>query len=158
MTRPHPVPRDRAALAPYLTVKNAAKAIEFYAAALGAQERFRLVGPSGGIGHAELSIGACVVMISDEAPDFGALSPQTLGGSPIKLHLYVEDADAAVARAVAAGAVVSRTVKDEFYGDRVGLIVDPFGYSWHIASRIEDVGAEEMQRRWSDAMTGATSG
>ena len=101
-----------------------------YRAAFGAEEQFRLVEPGGRIGHAEIRIGNSTVMLSDEYPDFGALSPVTVGGSPVKLHLYVEDADALVARAVGAGATLLRPVRDQFYGDRSGMIVDPYGHSW----------------------------
>src|SRR5215218_5682200 len=105
-------------LSPYITVKDAAAALDFYREAFGAEEQFRLKAPEGKIGHAEIRIGEATLMLSDEWPDFGALSPPTIGGSPVKLHLYVDDADATVARAVAAGATLLRPVADQFYGDR----------------------------------------
>ena len=117
-------------LTPYLGFKDAARAIEFYVKAFGAKEQFRLAEPSGRIGHAEIKIGEAALMMSDEYPDFGALSAQTLGGCPITLHLYVDDVDAFVDRAVKAGATLLRPVKDEFYGDRAGQLADPFGYKW----------------------------
>jgi uncharacterized glyoxalase superfamily protein PhnB len=137
-------------LTPYIAVKGGAEAIDFYVRAFGAEELFRLVDPADGrIGHAELKLGESVLMIADEYPDFGALSPASLGGSTVKLHLRVEDADATVARALALGALSLRPLQDEFYGERTGLIEDPFGYAWFIASSIEDVSPEEMQRRWN---------
>jgi PhnB protein len=142
-------------LSPYLTVKGAEAAIDFYRTAFGAVEQFRLTSPDGRIGHAELSIGGATVMLSDEWPDFGALSPSSIGGSPVKLHLYVDDCDAVVARAVAAGATLMRPVADQFYGDRSGMIADPFGHAWFIATLKEEVAPQEMQRRWDAAMAGA---
>ena len=142
------------ALSPYLTVKGAAAAIDFYRAAFGAVEQFRLTGPDGRIGHAELDIAGATVMLSDEWPDFGALSPPSIGGSPVKLHLYVDDCDTVVARAVAAGATLMRPVADQFYGDRSGMIADPFGHSWFVATLKEQVAPLEMQRRWDAAMQG----
>ncbi len=150
-----PVARS-GALSPYLTVNGAAAAIDFYRAAFGAVELFRLTGPDGRIGHAELRIGDAIVMLSDEWPDFGALSPPSIGGSPVKLHLYVDDCDAVVARAVAAGATLMRPVTDQFYGDRSGMIADPFGHSWFVATLKEQVAPQEMQRRWDAAMAGPT--
>jgi PhnB protein len=140
-------------LTAYLTIKDAARAIEFYKAAFGAKELFRLAEPNGRIGHAELGFGDSVLMISDEYPDFGALSPVTIGGSPAKLHLYVDDSDAVVERAVSLGAVLVRPVKDEFYGDRVGMVADPFGYSWFVSTHKQEVSPDEMQRRWTEAVT-----
>ena len=142
-------------LTPYLIVKDAARAIEFYMKAFGAREIYRLTDPSapnGKIGHAELEIGAGVLMLADEWPDFGALSPASIGGSPVSLHLYVADVDAVVARVADAGATVLRQPKDEFFGDRVATIVDPFGHRWQLATRNETVAPAEMQRRWA-AMT-----
>ena len=139
-------------LCPYLIVKGAQAAIDFYVQALGATVDFKLIDPSDGrIGHAELLFGSTRIFIADEYPDFGAVGPETIGGSPVKFHLDVADADAFVANAVQHGATVLRAVKLEFHGDRSGLLADPFGYSWFIASKAEEVSAEEMQRRW-DAM------
>jgi len=142
-------------LSPYLAIKGAQEAIDFYIQALGAQVDFKLVDPADGrIGHAELLFGNSRLFIADEYPDFGAVSPDTLGGSPVKFHLEVDDADAFVEHAVRHGASVLRPVKLEFYGYRSGLLADPFGYSWFVASKVEDVSAAEMQRRW-DAMAPA---
>ena len=146
---------ERTQLTPYLGFKDAAQAIKFYARAFGAKEQFRLTEPTGRIGHAEITIDGARIMLSDEYPDFGALSAQTLGGSPVTLHLSVTDVDSFVDRAVKAGATVLRAVKDEFYGDRTGQIADPFGYKWMIATQKERVAPEEMQRRWS-AMLSST--
>lgn len=143
------------ALAPYLIVKQAAAAIEFYATAFGAVEQFRLTGPDGRIGHAELALAGTTLMLADEWPDFGALSPPSVGGSPVRLHLYVEDCDAVVGRAVAAGATLVRPVADQFYGDRSGMVADPFGHSWFVATRKVAVTPAEMQRRWDMALTGS---
>ncbi|MCG8441962.1 MAG: VOC family protein [Caulobacterales bacterium] len=126
----------------------------FYAAAFGAEEAFRLANPNGSIAHAEFAIGGTRVMIADEHPDFGALSPQAIGGSPVKLHIAVDDAAAALARAEAAGATVVRPVTEEFYGERTAMVADPFGYSWFLAEKTEEVSPEEMQARWSAVMEG----
>jgi PhnB protein len=146
-------------LCPYLAVKGAQAAIDFYVKAFGATVDFKLVDPADGrIGHAELLFGSSRVFIADEYPDFGAVGPETLGGSPIKLHLDVADADSFVAWAVKQGATVLRPVKLEFHGHRIGLLADPFGYSWFVASRCEDVNAAEMQRRWDTMATPAAGG
>ncbi len=139
-------------LSPALVVREAAAAIDWYCRVLGARESFRLVEPGGKVGHAELVLGGNLLMLADEYPDFDALSPETIGGSPVCLHLYVDDVDARLAQAVAAGATLLRPAKDEFYGDRVGMIVDPYGHKWQLASRIENVAPEEMQRRWSEML------
>ena len=146
-----PIPDGRQALTPYLIVRNAAKAIEFYENAFGAKEVFRLTEPQGKIGHAELRIGDSLLMLADEYPDFGALAPTTIGGSPVSIHLYVEDVDHTYSRAVAAGATALRSVQDEFYGDRTGMLLDPFGHKWHLATRKEEVTPAEMQRRMDAA-------
>jgi PhnB protein len=144
--KPERVPEQ---ISPYVGFKDASRAIDFYVKAFGAVESFRLAEPSGRIGHAEIRIGNAILMLSDEYPDFGAVSAQTLGGCPIALHIFVPDVDAFVARAVTAGATVLRAVKDEFYGDRSGQIADPFGYKWMVSTRKEAVSPEEMQKRWS---------
>jgi len=144
-------------LCPYIVVKGAKEAIDFYVKAFGAVVDFALIDPSDGrIGHAELLFGPTRLFIADEYPDFGAVGPDSIGGSPVKLHLVVDDADAFVAHAVAQGATILRPVKLEFYGDRSGLLADPFGYSWFIASKVEDVSPSEMQQRWN-AMLAAAS-
>ena len=139
-------------LTAHLVARDAAAAIAFYVEAFAAVEKYRLIDPlDGRVGHAELAFGDTLLSISDEYPDFGARSPETIGGSPVSLHLSVPDADAGVARAVAAGATLLRPVRVQFHGDRTGLVVDPFGYSWFIETRVEDVSSAEMQRRWSNA-------
>jgi PhnB protein len=142
------IPDDYRGATPYLCCKDAAKAIEFYVNAFGATEKMRLAERDGRIGHAEIQIGEAAIMLSDEYPQMGVRSPQSLGGSPVAIHLYVEDVDAMVARAEKAGATVIRPVADQFYGDRSGVLTDPFGHRWFIASHIEDVSPEEMDRRY----------
>ena len=140
-------------LTPYLIVRDAARAIDFYQRAFGAREVFRLTEPGGSkVGHAHLEVGDAAFMLADEWPDFGALGPASIGGTPVRLHLQVDDADAVVRRAEEAGATVLRAVKDEFHGERSGMIADPFGHQWHIATATHDVPPEEMQRRWNESM------
>jgi PhnB protein len=146
---PKHVPAGYHTLTPYLIVEGAAKAIEFYKKAFGATEVMRLDGPNGRVGHAELSIGGSKIMLADEFPDHSAHGPGHFGGSPISLHLYVEDADESAARAVAAGATLTRPVEDQFYGDRLGSLKDPFGHVWHVAARKQDLSLEELKRRAS---------
>jgi PhnB protein len=142
-----PIPDGYRNVTPYLIVDGADRAIEFYKQAFGAKERMRFPMPGGKIGHAELEIGDSLVMLADEMPEMGYVSPKSAGGTPVSLMLYDVDVDARVSQAVAAGAVVSREVKDEFYGDRIGTLTDPFGHVWSIATHKEDVSPEEMQRR-----------
>jgi PhnB protein len=142
-----PIPEGYHAITPYLIVKRGAEAIQFYARAFGAVEHERMEGPGGKIRHAEITIGDSRVMLADEHPEIGALGPETIGGSPVSLHLYVEDVDAVVARAIAAGATLTRPVADQFYGDRVGGITDPFGHRWFIATHKEDLTKDELHRR-----------
>lgn len=149
------VPDGQGPLTPYLVTKDAAAAIAFYKTAFGATELFRLTEPSGKVGHAELRAYGGLFMLADEYPDFGALSPHTVGGSPVRLHYYVADVDAAVKQAVNAGATLLRPVKDQFYGDRGGMISDPFGHQWFFATRKEQLSPAEMQARWSKAFEGA---
>ena len=131
---------------PYLTVNDAEAAIRFYERALGATEMLRL--PMGGkIGHAEIRIGDSIVMLSDEWPDYGKLGPTSRGGSTSSLMIYLDDVDAAFERAIAAGGTVERAVEDQFYGDRSGSFADPFGHSWTLATHVEDVPEDEMQKR-----------
>jgi PhnB protein len=136
-------------LTPYLVVGDAAAAIDFYRRAFGAEEVLRLEGPDGRIGHAHLKIGDGEIMLADEFPDFGALSPQSLGGSPVRLHLAVADADEAAERAVAAGATLLRPVTDQFHGNRSGMIIDPFGHAWFVSAEVEQVSTPELQRRYA---------
>jgi len=147
MSKVDPVPKGHSPLVPQLSVKHAAKAIAFYKEAFGATEDFRLVEASGKLGHAELRIEGALIALADEYPDFGCLSPATIGGNPVKLQLYVPDVDASVARAVGAGATVVRVLRNEFYGDRTATVADPFGYQWQLSSRIETVSPGEMQSR-----------
>ena len=142
-----PIPEGYHHVTPYLILNKAADAITFYKAALGAREVMRLDEPSGKIHHAEIEIGDSRIMLADEHPELQALSPKTIGGSPVTMHLYVEDVDAAVERAVAAGAKLIRPVAEQFYGDRTGGIEDPFGYRWFIATHKEDLTMDEMRRR-----------
>jgi PhnB protein len=142
-----------ASVTPYIIVRDAARAIAFYERAFGARELFRLTNPGDArVGHAELSIAGALLYLADEWPDFGALSPASIGGTPVTLHLDVEDADAVVQRAEEAGATVLRAVKDEFFGERTGMIGDPFGHRWQIATKKEHLSPEEMQRRWNATM------
>lgn len=142
-----PIPSDYPRVCPYLCVDAAAAAIDFYVTVLGATERMRLAGPDGRIGHAELLFGESVVMIADEAPQIGVLGPASVGGTPVTLSLYVEDVDATFERALAAGATSRRPPADQFYGDRSGQLVDPFGHRWNLATRVENVPPEEMANR-----------
>jgi len=132
---------------PYLSIKGASEAIEFYKKAFGATETLRLADPSGKIGHAEIKIGKANIMLADEYPEMGFVGPKTLGGSPVTIHLYVEDVDALARQVEAAGAKVLRPVADQFYGDRVGQFEDPFGHRWSLSTRKEDMSAEEMKKR-----------
>ena len=134
---------------PYLRVRGAAAAIEFYKTAFGAEETFRLAEPGGRIGHAQIKIGGTTLLLADEHPEYGIVGPQTLGGTTFSIHLHVENADAIVAQAVAAGATVVRELKDQFYGERSGAIRDPFGHEWLLGQTIETVSPEEMQKRYT---------
>lgn len=141
------IPAAYAGVTPYLIIRQAARAIDFYKRAFGATELMRFPGPDGTIGHAEIKIGEGVVMLADESPAMGRKSPQTLGGTPVSLLFYVRDVDAQFAKAVAAGGTIKNPLKDQFYGDRSGTICDPFGHVWTIATHTEDVSADEMQQR-----------
>ena len=138
-----PVAAIRQTATPHLRVKNAAAAIEFYKKAFGAKEIMRFEN-EGGIGHAEIAIGNSVIMLAEEAPDYGFVGPQALGGSPVSIHLYVDDVDALAEQAVTAGAKVVVPVGDQFYGDRSGQFADPFGYTWVIATHKEDMSLDEI--------------
>jgi len=141
------IPEGFEGATPYLSIQGAAAAIEFYKKAFGATETTRMTSPDGRIGHAEIKIGKAHIMLADEHPEIGFLSPKTLGGSPVGIHVYVEDVDALAAKAEAAGAKVRRPVADQFYGDRTAQFEDPFGHTWHFATHKEDVSPEEMQKR-----------
>ena len=142
-----PIPEGYDTATPYLCIKDAARAIEFYKKAFGATELMRMAQPDGRIGHAEIRIGNSPIMLADEVPEMGHRSPQSLGGSPVSILLYVEDVDALFNQAVSAGAKVERPVQDQFYGDRTGGVTDPFGHVWYIATHKEDVSPEEMRKR-----------
>jgi PhnB protein len=142
-----PIPDGYHTVTPYLALRDAARAIEFYKKAFGAKEELRILGPGGKIGHAEIVIGDSHIMLADEHPERGHLGPQSRGGSTVSIMLYLENVDAVVERAVAAGAKLLMPVADQFYGDRMGGLEDPFGQVWYVATHTEDVPAEEMQRR-----------
>lgn len=146
-TKAKPIPDGYNRITPYLCVRDAARAIEFYKKAFGATEVGRMADPEGKVAHAELKIAGEKIMLADEFPEMGGRSPHTLGGSPVTIHLYVEDVDAVAKQAVAAGAKVQRPVEDQFYGDRAGKFEDPFGHLWYIATHKEDVSEEEMKKR-----------
>jgi PhnB protein len=141
------IPDGYHSVTPYLIIRGAAKAIDYYKEVFGATEIMRMPDPSGKIGHAELKIGDSPVMLADEFPEMGYLSPEGRGGTPVSLMLYVPDVDATVEKAVATGAKVVKAVADQFYGDRNGTITDPFGHVWTISTHKEDVSVEEMKRR-----------
>jgi PhnB protein len=142
-----PIPDGYHTATAYLIVKGAAEAIEYYKQAFGAKELFRFPTPEGKIGHAEIKIGDSPIMLADEYPEMGYKSPQTLGGSPVSIMIYTEDVDTVFDRAITAGGTVKQEVKDQFYGDRLGTLTDPFGHVWHVATHKEEVSVEEMQRR-----------
>jgi PhnB protein len=146
------IPEGHHTVTPYLIVGDAAGALAFYKKAFGAEELMRVAAPRGKIGHAELRIGDSVIMLADEYPDMNARGPHAFGGSPVSIHLYVEDVDAVAGQAIAAGATVVRPVQDQFYGDRSGSFTDPFGHSWHVATHKEDLTPEELDKRVKAAM------
>jgi len=148
-----PVPEGYHTLTPFLTVRDAARAIEFYKQAFGAKERGVMKGPDGKIMHAELQIGDSIIMLADEFPEFGSLSPQSIGGSPMGLHIYIDNVDSAFDRAVKAGAQVEMPVMDQFWGDRYGKLKDPFGHKWSIATHVKDLSMDEMKRGMDEAMS-----
>ncbi|MEZ6130282.1 MAG: VOC family protein [Planctomycetaceae bacterium] len=137
---------------PYLRVRDANAAIDFYRKAFGAEEDFRLTEPSGRVGHAELKFGSFTVMLSDEYPEYGIQGPEAFGGTGSSVHLHVEDVDALTEQAVSAGAKLIMEPKDQFYGERAAKVLDPFGHEWLLGSHIEDVSREEMQRRFNEMM------
>jgi PhnB protein len=147
-----PFSEDDPRVTPYLCVDGAAAGIDFYVAVLGATERMRMASTDGKIHHAELQVGNSVVMVADEFPELGFRGPKSLGGTPVHLYVYVEDVDAVFAEALARGATEVNAVKDEFYGDRVGQFEDPYGHRWHVATHVEDIPPEEMQKRAREAM------
>jgi PhnB protein len=152
-----PIPDGYRAVTPYLAVDDAAAAITYYKKAFGAKERLRMNAPDGKIGHAELEIGDSLVMLSDPFPQASTQPPKDLGGTTSSVFLYVEDVDAVVKKAVDEGATVAMEVADQFWGDRFGSVIDPFGHVWSIATHVEDVAPEEIAGRAKQAMAGATT-
>jgi PhnB protein len=150
--RPNPIPDSYRRITPSLTVQGAARALEFYGAVFGASERMRVPGPGDTIAHAEIQIGDSVVIVENEDPYRGTKAPPPGGlpGSPASLFIYVEDADAVIDHAAKLGATVQRAAEDQFYGDRDGHIIDPFGHRWTVASHVEDVAPDEMMRRMAE--------
>lgn len=147
-----PIPDGYHTVTPYIIVKGARQALDFYQKALGASVRMCMDGPGGAVAHAELEIGGSPIMLGEENPHWGAVSPTTLGGTPTGICLYVTDCDALFTQAVAAGASVVKPLADQFYGDRSGTVLDPFGHKWTIATHIEDVPPDEMKRRMDEVM------
>jgi PhnB protein len=152
-----PIPEGYRTVTPYLAVDGAAEAIEYYKKAFGAKERGRMEVPGGKIGHAELEIGDSLVMLSDALPQFSTRSPKELGGTSVSVHMYVEDVDAVVKQAIEAGGTVTAEVADQFWGDRFGVVQDPFGHQWTISTHVEDVPPEEMAERAKAAMAAMSS-
>lgn len=153
MSMVKPIPDGYPRVIPYLSVDGAAAAIDFYGHVFGATERLRMAGPGGKIGHAELEIGDSIVMLADAFPDMGGRTPDSLGGTPVTIMVYVEDVEAVFERALGAGAIAERPVADQFYGDRAGQFVDPFGHKWFVATHVEDVEPEELERRAAAAVS-----
>lgn len=149
-----PIPDGYPRVTPYLHVDGAAAAIEFYVNVLGAKERMRMPGPGGKLGHAELEFGESIVMLADEFPEMDVRGPRSIGGTPVTIHVYVEDVDAVFDAAVQAGATVVRGVEDQFYGDRTGQFEDPWGQRWNVATHVEDVPPDEMEKRMAETMAG----
>jgi PhnB protein len=147
MSSVKPIPDGYPRVSPYLCVSGGNAAIDFYKSVFGAVERMRMAGPDGKIGHAELQLGDSVIMVADEYPEMGIRSPRAIGGTPVTISVYVEDVDAVFNRAVAAGAKSLRAVENQFYGDRSGQFEDPFGHRWSVATHVEDVPPDEMERR-----------
>ena len=153
-----PIPEGYHSVTPYLIVRGGGAAIEYYQKAFGAIELFRIPAPGGTVGHAEIKIGDSIIMLADEHPQMGFTGPETIGGTPVSLMIYVEDVDTVFERAVTAGATVKQALEDKFYGDRSGTIVDPFGHIWHLSTHKEDVSAEEMERRAKEHSAAASGG
>jgi PhnB protein len=154
MAAVRPIPEGYPRVTPYLAVDGAAAAIDFYTAVLDAKERMRMPAPEGRIGHAELEIGESIIMLADEFPDMGNRAPKSVGGSPVSIMVYVEDVDATFAKALENGAKELRAVENQFYGDRSGSFEDPFGHLWHVATHVEDVPPDEMEKRMAQQAGG----
>jgi PhnB protein len=150
-----PIPAGYRSITPYITVRGAAKALEFYKAAFGAKEIMRFEMPGGVVAHAEIEIGDSRIMLADEMPEYGNRGPESLGGASGGLCIFLPNVDVAFAKAVAAGAKTTKPVQDQFYGDRSGTVTDPFGHVWTLSTHVEDVSVEEMQRRMAELMKGA---
>jgi PhnB protein len=150
----NPIPEGYPRVTPYLCADPADAAIDFYVKVLGARERMRMPSPGGKVGHAELELGDSLIMLADEHPEVGALSPKSIGGTPVTINLYVEDVDAVFDRALQEGATSLRAPENQFYGDRMGQFEDPFGHRWSIGTHVEDVPPEEMEKRAAEAMAG----
>jgi PhnB protein len=146
-TKTKPIPQGYHAVTPYLSVQGAADAIGFYKKAFGAKEVMRMTGPGGTIGHAEIQIGDSRIMLADEFPEMNFRSPRAFGGTPVTIHLYVQNVDKVAEKAVAAGAKVLRPVADQFYGDRSASLEDPFGHVWHVATHVQDIPMKELKKR-----------
>jgi PhnB protein len=149
-----PIPDNYPQVTPYLSVDGAAAAIEFYEKVFGATERGRMPGPEGTIGHAELQLGDSLIMLSDPFPGMGIRGPKEIGGTPVTISVYVEDVDAVFEKAIAEGATEQRPVENQFYGDRTGQFEDPFGHRWSVATHVEDVPSDEMEKRAAEFMSG----
>jgi PhnB protein len=157
-TKIKPIPKGYHAVTPYLSVQGAADAIAFYKKAFAAKEVMRMPGPGGTIGHAEIQIGDSRIMLADEFPEMNFRSPRSVGGTPVTIHLYVQDVDKVAKKAVASGAKVLRPVADQFYGDRSGSLEDPFGHVWHIATHMEDIPIKELKKRAAAMAASAEKG
>jgi PhnB protein len=158
-TKVNPIPEGSHTITPHLCVKGAAQAIEFYKKAFNAEELCRVPSPDGNmLIHSAVKIGDSVLFLYDEVPQMGALGPKSIGGTPVRIHLYVEDVDALYNQAVKAGAEVGMPLTDQPWGDRYGTLTDPFGHSWGLATHVEDVSFEEMNRRFEAACAGANAG
>jgi PhnB protein len=154
MAKVKPIPDGYPRVIPYLSVAGGSEAIDFYTQVFGAKETVRMDAPGGKVGHAELAIGDSLIMLADEFPDMGGQSPKTVGGTPVTVMVYVEDVDAVFEKALEHGASALNKVEDQFYGDRAGTFEDPFGHKWHVATHVEDVSPEEMEKRAAAAMGG----
>ena len=155
MAKVNPIPEGYHSVTPYLSIKGAAAAIDYYKKVFGATELFRMAGPDGKIGHAEIKIGNSPIMLADEFPEMEFVSPQTLGGSPVGLMIYVDDVDTMFKNAISGGGTEVKPLQDQFYGDRSGTLRDPFGHVWTVATHVEDIAPEEMERRAKAAHGGS---